>query len=336
MSIVDTIELLYGPPMDVVSNCLRGCITAGPGKDLVVADFSSIEARGLAWLAGEQKLIDVFKTGADVYCAAAEDIYGRPINKKDNPEERQIGKVTILACGYQGSVGAFQSMARVYLVKVDDKEALKIVKAWRAKNENIVSYWRACEQAAIDAVKQPGEKFYAGAQGRRVGYIKKGSFLFCRLPSGRMLSYPYPRLVPYVWIAKKREDGEHDSRRVPDQDLWKWINRGWRQNGEPSAALHYKYVDGLTKKWTEGPTYGGSLVENITQAICRDILAEAMVRLEHHDYEIVMHVHDEIVSEVPVGFGSVDEMGEIMSQVPEWATGFPIAAEGWRGKRYRK
>lgn len=336
MSLTDAIDILYGDPLTVLSNCLRGCITAAPGKDLIVADFSSIEARGLAWLAGEEKLLHVFRSGADVYCTAAEDVYGRPISKKADPYERQVGKTIVLACGYQGSVGAFQAMSRTTGVKVEDAEALKIVKAWRAKNENIVGYWSECEKAAISAVQNPGMKFFAGPEGRQVGYMKKGSFLFCRLPSGRMLSYPYPRLVLYVWIAKDKEDDEHESRRVPDADVWKWVQRGWRQNGEPSPAIHYKYVDPKTKKWTEGPTYGGSLVENITQAVCRDILAEAMMRLEQHGYEIVMHVHDEAVCEVDEDFGSVDEMEEIMSQVPAWATDFPIAAEGWRGKRYRK
>jgi DNA polymerase len=335
-AIYDQIDFLYGSPLNVVSNCLRGMITAAPGKDLVVADFSAIEARGLAWLAGEEKVLDVFRTGADIYCAAAEDVYGHPVNKKQHPAERQIGKVVILACGYQGSVGAFQAMARGYNVKVADADALKIVKAWRAKNESIVQYWRDCETAAIQALQTPGKAAYAGPEARKVGYLKRGSFLFCRLPSGRLLSYPYPRLVPYVWIARNKDDEEHESRRVPAADLPKWLSRGWRQNGEPSPAIHYKYVDSLTKKWTEGPTYGGSLVENITQAICRDILADAMLRLEHHSYEIVMHVHDEIVCEVPIDFGSLEEMTAIMCELPPWATGFPIEAEGWRGKRFRK
>lgn len=351
--LTDTIDLLYGPPMDVISNCLRGCIVAAPGKVLMVADFAAIEARGLAWLAGEEKVLDVFRTGADIYCAAAQDIYGKPINKKDHPAERQVGKVVILACGYQGSVGAFQSMAKNYGVKVPDDQALKIVKAWREKNPAIVGYWRECEAAAISAVQEPGEKFYAGPPGRQVGYQKRGSFLFCRLPSGRLLSYPYPRLVPYVWIARdtiertaqKNPDGSTtlreilvgtESKRIPHADLLKWMRHGWRQNGEPSPALHYKYVDGLTKQWVEGPTYGGSLVENITQAICRDLLAEAMMRLSQRGYRVVMHVHDEAVAEVDEGFGSVEEFEELMSEVPAWAKGFPIAAEGWSGKRYRK
>lgn len=340
-ALVDTIDLLYGPPLDVISNCLRGCIIAAPGHDLLVADFSAIEARGIAWLAGEERVLDVFRTGADIYCHAASDVYGRPISKKKDPDERQIGKVVVLACGYQGSVGAFQAMARGYGVKVPDAKVKEIVSAWRAANPAIVSYWYQAEEAAIRAVTNKGQVFTAGPPGREVKYLVRGSFLFCRLPSGRALSYPYPKLVPYVWIKRTTpapDGGEPvtEQRRVPDRDLGRWLARGWKQNGEPQPALHYKYVDGLTKAWTEGPTYGGSLVENITQAVCRDLLAGAIVRLEARGYPIIMHVHDEVVSEVPEGVGDLAEFDALVAEAPAWAAGFPITAEGWRGKRYRK
>lgn len=339
MSLADEIDIFHGPPLQVLSDCLRGCIVAAPGHELIVADFSAIEARGLAWLAGAERLLDVFRTGADIYCVAAEDIYGYPINKKEHPAERQIGKVTILACGYQGSVGAFQSMARNYLVTVPDKQALKIVKAWRAANDEIVTYWRACETAAIEAVKRKGEIVAAGPIGREVRYLVRGSFLLCRLPSGRALSYPYPRLVPYLWIKRDGgidEDGEPvvENKRIPASDLGRWLRHGWQQNGEPSAGLHYRYQE--AGRFVEGPTYGGSLVENITQAVCRDLLAEAMLRVEAAGYPVVLHVHDELVAEVPEGTGDVHEFERIMAEAPAWADGFPIAAEGWRGRRYRK
>lgn len=228
-------------------------------------------------------------------------------------------------------------MARNYGVKLSDAQVKGIVKRWRSNNSEIVNYWKECERAAISAVQRPGEVFLAGAEGREVRYLKRGSFLLCRLPSGRKLSYPYPRLTPYVWISRELGvEDEDEAKRVPAQDLGKWLAKGWQQNGEPSAALHYKYVDGVTKQWTEGPTYGGSLVENITQAICRDILASALLRISQRGYAVVMHVHDEIVCEVPEGFGSVEEFEAIMAEQPAWAEGFPIKAEAWRGKRYRK
>lgn len=340
MNLADAIEILHGPPLPVLADCLRGCIVAAPGHELIVADFAAIEARGVAWLAGAERLLDVFRTGADIYCVAAEDIYGHPVNKKEHPHERQIGKVTILACGYQGSVGAFQSMARNYGVTVPDKQALRIVKAWRAANEEIVTYWRACETAAIEAVKRKGEIVEAGPVGREIKYRVMGSFLLCRLPSGRRLSYPFPRLVPYVWIRRDAgldEDGEPvtDSKRIPVADLGKWLRHGWEQNGEPSPALHYRYPD-ARGVMVEGPTYGGSLVENITQAVCRDLLAEAMLRLEAAGYPIIMHCHDEAVAELPEGVGDPHEFCRIMAEAPLWAAGFPIAAEGFASRRYRK
>jgi DNA polymerase len=339
MNLAALIDFEHGPPMDVISSVLRGFIIPAEGHDLLVADFSAIEARGLAWLAGEEKVLQAFRNDEDLYCLAAQDIYGHKVTKKEHPDKRQVGKVVVLACGYQGSVGAFQAMAKGYGVKVEDKEALKIVKAWRAANENIVSYWKECEDAAITAVQNPNTKVPAGPAGRQVTYMKRGSFLWCRLPSGRTLSYPYPKLVPYVWMEKVSvgEDGEEqrESKRVPVGEKSRWWAKGWETNGAESPALHYRYMDTVSG-WTEGPTYGGSLVENITQAVCRDILAEAIVRLEARGYPVVFHVHDEAVCEVPEGFGSADEMCAIMSEVPAWATDFPIAAAGFRTKRYRK
>lgn len=358
--LTDELELLYGPPLDIISNALRGFITAAPGDILRVADFSQIEARGLAWLAGAEKILEVFRDPNEhIYCLAAEDIFGRKITKKGDPFEYSVGKVVVLACGYQGGVGAFQSMAKNYLVKVPDDEAAKIVKAWRTKNPEIVTYWSDVEHAAIAALKdrKTGTAHKAGAPGREVTFGVRGSFLFAKLPSFvagyedeprnySRISYPYPSLVDYVWIRKAKlavsADGadileiSSTSRRVPCSDLSEWIARGWKQNGEPGPAIHYKYVDPITKQWVEGPTYGGSLVENITQRICRDILASALLRLSQRGYETVMHVHDEAVTETPEDFGSTEELEAIMAEDPGWAAGFPIAAEGYSRKRYKK
>jgi DNA polymerase len=333
--LLDTIELLYDSPLGVISNALRGFITAAPGNDLIVADFSQIEARGLAWLCDEEKALQTFRDGLDIYCVAAEDVYGYPVDKKKHPDERQVGKTVILACGYGGSVGAFQAMAKTTGAKVEDKRAKEIVTAWRGQNPTIVGYWSACEAAAIAAIQTPGSVHKAGAPGREVMYRKSGSFLLCRLPSGRKLSYPYARLLPHIWV-KRQKDDETESRRIQQSDLPRYLARGWSHHGTPSPGIVYKYQDPTTKQWVEGPTYGGSLVENITQAVCRDILAEAMLRVEAAGYPVVMHVHDEIVSEVAEDFGSKDEFCAVMAEVPTWATGFPIAAEGYRRRRYKK
>lgn len=300
-------SLLYGSPMAVLSSCLRGFLRAAPGKILIAADYIAIEARGVAWLAGQEDVLDVFRSGQDIYLHAATKIYGREITKADKPE-RQIGKVATLALGYQGGVGAFQTMARAYGIKVADADADRIKVAWREAHPKIVQYWYDLEQAALDAVRQPGKITVAGAVGREIRFLKKGSFLLARLPSGRRLAYPFP-------VITEKE--------VP-----------W---GGTRPSLTYKTVDSTTRQWGQTDTYGGKLCENVTQAICRDLLAAAIVRLEKAGFPVVLHVHDEIVCEVDADDESAEaRMSAIMSEVPPWAAGFPIEVESWRAVRYRK
>jgi len=302
------LNIFFDNTLLALSDCLRGMLVASPGKILVGCDYSSIEARVLAWLAGEERVIRVFETHGKLYEHAASGIFGVPLEEVTK-EQRQIGKVAVLALGYGGGVGAFQSMAKGYGLKIADKQAEDIKKSWRENHKATVQYWRDLEGASISAVRNPGQQFAAGAGSRRVIYVVKGSFLFCKLPSGRVLTYPYPKL-------KDKE--------TP-----------W---GTVKECLVYKTVSSQTYRFQEVDAYGGLLAENVTQAVSRDILAEALLRLERGQFfETVLHVHDEVLCEADESLENPCELMEtIMNEKPKWADGLPIQSEAWTGKRYQK
>lgn len=311
----EMLDAVYGPVMDALADMVRGMLIPPPGHDFVAVDFSAVEARVLAWLSREDSVLDVFRAGGDVYKAAASGIYRKPVTEITK-DERQIGKVAVLALGYGGGAGAFQSMARNYGVKMTDADADAIKLAWREAHPNIVNFWYQQERLAILAV-QDGQ-LYQHESG--VAWKKSGSFLWCRLPSGRVLCYPYPEI--------------------------RAIETPW---GETKDALTYMtVVSNLKAKvlddpansgtWKRVATYGGSLAENLTQAVARDLLAEGLIRLEAAGYQVVFHVHDEAVVEIPSRSdnGTLPRIEALMAEVPGWAKGLPLAAEGWRGRRYRK
>ena len=296
------LDMMYGEPMQLMSDCLRSMLVADEGKEFICCDLSNIEGRVLAWLAGEDWKVQAFRdfdagTGADIYLLAYARAFG--CSTEEAKPHRQIGKVMELALGYGGGVGAFQTMARGYGVKVTDDRAEELKQAWRRAHKKVVSFWYDLERAAIRAVQEGGMH-----RARGIAYKVSGSFLWCQLPSKRLLCYPYPQ-----------------------------IGEGTFGN----EALTYMAVNGVTRKWERCATYGGSLAENVTQAVARDILVAGIRNCEAAGYPVVMHVHDEIVAEVPLSTAkSVDEMSSLMSNTPHWAAGLPVAAAGWQGRRYRK
>ena len=305
---MEALRWAYGSVPDTLSQLIRTALVAAPGCTLVDADFSAIEARVIAWLAGEQWVLDVFRGHGRIYEAAAAQMFGVPIERirKGNPEYelRQRGKVATLALGYQGGTGALEAMGalRMGIPKADLPD---IVQRWRQANPAIVQLWRALDGAAVETVER-GTRSYVRGQlmlAREYDPAAGLDFLTIQLPSGRKLYYAHPSL---------------------SQNRW----------GGPS--IQYLGVDQQTRRWTTLETYGGKLAENCVQAIARDCLAEAIERLERAGYPIVFHVHDELVCETPRERADLDAVARLMSEPIPWAPGLPLAADGWVGGYYTK
>lgn len=297
MGCFDMIETLYGNTPDILSQLIRTMLIPKKGCEFIVADFSAIEARVLAWLAREQWRLDAFERGEDIYCASASQMFGVPVVKHGiNGELRQKGKVAELACGYGGSAGALISMGALDMGLKED-ELPDIISSWRDANPEIVKFWYAVEKAAIETVKEHADRSVG-----RIGFQFSANTLWIVLPSGRRLAYIKPKLQP---------------------------NRFGRM------ALTFEGLS-ANNKWTRGETYSGKLTENIAQATARDLLAEAMRRMEFAGLDIVGHVHDEVILEVQKGKYTVDDVCSIMNQNPKWADGLPLESDGYTGDYYFK
>jgi DNA polymerase len=294
---------------------------AREGHDFLGADFSAIEARVLNWIAGQQDIVRMFAAGEDVYVHNAMRIYGLQKHEVKKFPHRHTGKFAELGMGYQmGAKTAVQQGKDQYQIELTLDEAKAIVKAYRDGHPQVVQFWRDANNAAKRAVAEPGTVHVFGPL-RNLKFVKRGNYLYLILPSKRALIYSDPQLqkVKTPWILEE----EIESGMASDPDEW------------PEAVTVWG-VDSQTKKWGKYALYGGLLAENIAQALSRDIMLDPMFRLEEKGYATVLSVHDEIVTEVPSGFGSVEEMETIMRTTPDWAKGCPINAEGWRGQRYRK
>ena len=293
----DMVESIYGNTPDILSQLIRTMLIPKEGCEFIVADFSAIEARVLAWLAGEQWRMDAFKRGDDIYCASASQMFGVPVVKHGiNGELRQKGKVAELACGYGGAAGALISMGALDMGLSED-ELPGLIDDWRTANPHIVQFWWDVEKAAMDTVKDHRERNVG-----RIGFQFYANTLWVVLPSGRKLAYIKPRLQP---------------------------NRFGRM------AMTFESLN-AANKWSRGETYSGKLVENCTQSTARDLLAEAMWRMEKAGLDIVGHVHDEVILEVPKGKMKVEDVCSIMNQNPVWANGLVLSSAGYRGDYYFK
>lgn len=296
---LETLELCFDSVPDTLSQLIRTALIAKPGHTFLVADYSAIEARVIAYLAGERWRMDVFAQGGDIYCSSASQMFKVPVVKHGvNGHLRQKGKVAELACGYGGGIGALKAFGADKM-GLTELEMQDIVTQWRLASPTIPRFWRDAERAAKNALENPGRTFTIPCG---VGYHRDADGLRCRLPSGRLLTY---------WGA-----------RLEDRSIVFW-GLGTDKNGRQ------------TKKWQKLDTWGGKLVENIVQAYARDCLATAMLRLAHEGYNIVFHVHDEIIAEAPEG-ARWEDMANIMGQPIDWAPGLILKAEGYDTKFYMK
>jgi DNA polymerase len=325
------VKLLYGDPMGFSSSMLRPCLIPDEGEELYSADLSQIEARMIAALAGEKRVLDVFASGEDVYCHAATGIFGRTITKQLD-RERQIGKCSVLALGYQGGPVAYNAMAKNYNLDIasaydtvraaasydqveraywgwrryqgDMKETAYITadlikQAWRLVNPAIVRFWADLEAAALSTLNT-GHPVNVGACTLHFYYHRRRRYLWIRLPNRRMICYHEPRIFQ-------------------SQTTW----------GGSRPSVRAFTTDNRTKKWEERTLYGGLLAENITQAAARDVLVEGMLRLNAADYRIVGHVHDEVIMTCPCGAGNPGQISDLMTQRSPWMTwlGLPVGVD---------
>ena len=302
---IDAIEPIFGEPSAVFSQLVRTAFIPSPGRRFVVSDFSAIEARVIAWIAGEQWRLDVFRQGGDIYCESASRMYHVPVEKHGaNAELRQRGKVAELALGYGGSVGAIRQMDASGAIPED--EISGIVQKWRSESPHIVAMWKACQNAAVSVIlgEQP-KRIIRGLQGLSFYREMVAGYpvLFIGLPSGRPIAYWDPQVM--------------------ETDM--------------GPRITYMTQNQTTRRWERTETYGGKLTENIVQSVARDCLADKMLQLSRQGYDIVFHVHDEIVLDVPrEDTAAADVIDRVMGEPIEWAPDLPLKGGTYECDFYRK
>ena len=305
----DSISLLYGSVSDTLRQCVRTALVPSPGHKFIDADFSSIEARVVAWLAGENWALKAFRNGEDIYCATASQMFHVPVVKHGiNGELRQKGKIATLALGYGGGTSAMIRMGALDM-GLKESELQPIVDQWRKTNRNIVALWRDLDSAILRVVRHRKDKVHAVKVGKiRIYWIvlptatEYDSAMVVKLPTGRELFYVSPEITT---------------------------------NRFGSDSISYMAQNQTTKKWDRLETYGGKITENIVQAIARDVLVEKMIDLEDAGYDVVFHIHDEVVIDAKPQERLVD-VCQIMRQPVSWAEDLPLDADGWEGAYFTK
>lgn len=305
----DALRMIYGNVPDTLSQLIRTAFIPTDGRHFVVADFSAIEARMIAWLAGEQWVLDVFANDQDIYCETASQMFGVPVGKHGpNADLRQKGKIATLALGYQGSVNAMIAMGALRM-GIPEEDLPDIVDKWRTTHPKTVAFWYALEKAAVSCVDSGSDQIVQIAGGQKQitfrlesDLIYGQSFLTVELPVGRKLFYPKPYL---------------------------------KENPFGKMAVHYYGVNQTTGKWESMSTYGGKLVENVTQAIARDCLCEVLRRIDAKGWDVVFHVHDEVIVDAPMDVHTED-LCALMAMPIDWAPGLLLKGAGFEADYYMK
>lgn len=302
----EVFSMLYEWPISVLGSCMRGFIIPSDGKILRVVDYASIEARVLAWLAEEAWVLEVYKSGKNLYKAMSAAVFNIPGDPEDidkGSNEYKIGKNLILGCGYSLGAAKFVAYSEKAGVEITEAFAKKAVKDYRNKHKKIVQFWYDVERCSIAAVREKRTE-QNPVRLRNLSFYVKDQWFCIQLPSGRCLRYYRPKVVPV------------------------------EKFGEPALQLQFKTE--FRGRLVSESTYGGKLVENIVQATARDVLVNGMFEAEEHGYPVYGTVHDEIITETDPDFGSVHELEKIVCKLPGWAPGLPLAAEGFESYRYRK
>jgi len=307
---LEGLKMVTDRPLEAISQCLRSVVASPPGHDLISGDFSSIEARGVAWLAEQNDVIDRFHEGADIYIYTAKSI---------GSDNRQLGKVCTLALGFGMGPLKFHVEAAKYGITLELKEAKRIQKLWRSNNHKIVEFWDDLENACRGAILDMGVGSHTTRRVGRLAMWCKKECLFIRLPSGRTLRYWRPSVKFTTRDIKTVDDeGNIVETKMTSHEIQ------YYSVGKDKSTMQLDFL------------YGGKIADHVTQALARDLLACAVLRIESTDpYDVVIHIHDSVCAEVPTGAGDVNEFCTLMEQLPTWADGMPVAVEGYRDQCFR-